>query len=306
MFTSGIRLHWTRTCRTRDSKLDILESKKKYWNTFVDTLRDGHLLDLAERITGDFDLLKLGLKVLKIEDFTVQAAVRDRRGIQEAAYYVLRSWAGKSGGLSRPVGRFARGEVEPPGWWSSALGRGNKLNNKRQRQTRRNGKTYSCSGGWSVRRRWVFRLQNNIEFVPVCNATKHFLEINNQTLWNPTPSPSFLDLNTSMQVVLLDVFSEMNCQCQPIFNKNQREIYRNLKFFQISAASRSWPGHPWLSSHSVKPRRTGWRVPVGRHLLTSGRFTRTWRWPRRIENLTECANRHCTASWAFLTLMFWT
>ncbi len=73
-------------CATGDQKLFVSLSAK---------LADEHILDLAERITSNFDLLKLGLKVLKIPNFTIKAARADNsHSIQEAAYNVLMSWRG--------------------------------------------------------------------------------------------------------------------------------------------------------------------------------------------------------------------
>ncbi len=59
---------------------------------FADELTDGHILSLAERITSKMKLLKLGRHVLKIPDFTVQAALAAEEQIQEAAYEVLSEW----------------------------------------------------------------------------------------------------------------------------------------------------------------------------------------------------------------------
>ena len=63
--------------------------------TFSDELRSLHMVNLAERITSQLDLFTLGLKVLKIPDFSMDSAATNNKKIQEAAFDVLRDWKKK-------------------------------------------------------------------------------------------------------------------------------------------------------------------------------------------------------------------
>ncbi len=62
---------------------------------FLGELTFSHLLTFAKLITSNLDLQTLGLHVLKIEHFTVDAARTDNKRIQEAAYDVLNTWRRK-------------------------------------------------------------------------------------------------------------------------------------------------------------------------------------------------------------------
>ena len=59
---------------------------------FVGCLEDSHILDLSKRITGEEELLTLGIKGLELPDFKIKSALYDNKQIQSAAYEVLSSW----------------------------------------------------------------------------------------------------------------------------------------------------------------------------------------------------------------------
>ena len=61
------------------------------------------------------DLRTLGLKVLKLEDFTVEAAVTDNRRIQEAAFDVLNTWR-RGQGTGQEAYRALRASLLEVGW----------------------------------------------------------------------------------------------------------------------------------------------------------------------------------------------
>ena len=56
-------------------------------------LKDEHLVSLSQRITSEKELLELGVKGLKLEDYIIQTALfNHNRDIQSAVYDVLSSW----------------------------------------------------------------------------------------------------------------------------------------------------------------------------------------------------------------------
>ena len=61
---------------------------------FVGCLEDEDLLELSTRFTNETDLQRLGVKVLKIEGYTVDTAVYNRRNdnINNAALDILKTW----------------------------------------------------------------------------------------------------------------------------------------------------------------------------------------------------------------------
>ena len=59
----------------------------------TDSLEDVHLLDLSKRITTGEELTDLGIKVLKLPDFRIRAALYDhKKSIQAATQDVIHSW----------------------------------------------------------------------------------------------------------------------------------------------------------------------------------------------------------------------
>ena len=57
------------------------------------TLRSAHLLEVAQRITNEEELVDLGLKALKLPDYKLDAASTNAPDIQQAAYKILQTWA---------------------------------------------------------------------------------------------------------------------------------------------------------------------------------------------------------------------
>ena len=56
-------------------------------------LRDSDLLELSERVTNRDELMKLGVKVLKLPEHKIKSALYDHRdSINAAAYEVLSEW----------------------------------------------------------------------------------------------------------------------------------------------------------------------------------------------------------------------
>ena len=55
-------------------------------------LKDEHLVSLSQRITSEKELLELGVKGLKLEDFIIKSALYNHKDIQSAVYDVLSSW----------------------------------------------------------------------------------------------------------------------------------------------------------------------------------------------------------------------
>ena len=59
----------------------------------TENLTDIHVLKLAERVTNVNDLQQLGVEILDLPKYTVDAAVTNsRNSIQSAVYDVLRTW----------------------------------------------------------------------------------------------------------------------------------------------------------------------------------------------------------------------
>ena len=58
----------------------------------VGSLADHHVLSLAQRITNKQQLQELGLKVLKLEQHVIDAALYNEQQIQDAAHSVLKTW----------------------------------------------------------------------------------------------------------------------------------------------------------------------------------------------------------------------
>ena len=56
------------------------------------SLTDAHILDLSKRITGESELMDLGIKVLKQPDFVIKTALFNKKEIQDATYEVLSTW----------------------------------------------------------------------------------------------------------------------------------------------------------------------------------------------------------------------
>ena len=56
------------------------------------TLEDGHIWNLAERITSKHDFQDLGLNILKTPGYTVDSALYDEKEIQNSAHKVLKVW----------------------------------------------------------------------------------------------------------------------------------------------------------------------------------------------------------------------
>ena len=56
------------------------------------SLKDEHLVKLSQRIPSEGELLELGVKGLKLEDYVIKAALYNKRDIQPAVYEVLSSW----------------------------------------------------------------------------------------------------------------------------------------------------------------------------------------------------------------------
>ena len=53
---------------------------------------DSAVLDLSKRITSEAELVDLGVSVLKLPEYTIDAALYDKKEIQSAAHKVLRTW----------------------------------------------------------------------------------------------------------------------------------------------------------------------------------------------------------------------
>ena len=56
------------------------------------TLEDIHIWELAKRIICEAEVRDLGLKILKVEEYTVSSALYNEKGIQNAAYEILQTW----------------------------------------------------------------------------------------------------------------------------------------------------------------------------------------------------------------------
>ena len=56
---------------------------------------DSAILDLSRRITSEAELLDLGVNVLNLPEYTIDAALYDKKEIQSAAHKVLRTWMKK-------------------------------------------------------------------------------------------------------------------------------------------------------------------------------------------------------------------
>ena len=63
-----------------------------YLILILGTLTDAHIWDLAQRITDIHQLLDLGLKILKVQGYRVDAAVNNETEIQLAALRILKIW----------------------------------------------------------------------------------------------------------------------------------------------------------------------------------------------------------------------
>ena len=53
---------------------------------------DSAILDLSKRITSEAELADLGVNVLKLPEYTIDAALYDKKEIQSAVHKVLRTW----------------------------------------------------------------------------------------------------------------------------------------------------------------------------------------------------------------------
>ena len=58
-------------------------------------LTDGHIVDLSQKITCESELVNLGVKVLKLPEFIIKAAIYNKNEIQDAAHEVLHTWLKK-------------------------------------------------------------------------------------------------------------------------------------------------------------------------------------------------------------------
>ena len=56
------------------------------------SLADSAVLDLSKRIISEAELVELGVNLLKLPEYTIQAALHDKKKIQSATYELLRTW----------------------------------------------------------------------------------------------------------------------------------------------------------------------------------------------------------------------
>ena len=63
-----------------------------YYFTILGILNDDHLWQLAKRITNIPELRDLGLNILKLPTYTVEAALYNEKKIQDAAFKLLQNW----------------------------------------------------------------------------------------------------------------------------------------------------------------------------------------------------------------------
>ena len=66
-----------------------------FFRRMATELTDEHLLNLSKRITGEEELMDLGIKVLDLPRRTIQSALSDKKEIQPAAFKILNSWQEK-------------------------------------------------------------------------------------------------------------------------------------------------------------------------------------------------------------------
>ena len=59
---------------------------------FVGSLEDSHILELADRITDEHELMQLGVKVLKLPEYKIRQASSNNNSIHSAAHDVLSIW----------------------------------------------------------------------------------------------------------------------------------------------------------------------------------------------------------------------
>ena len=60
--------------------------------SFQGSLTDEHVLELSKRITGEEELLALGVNVLKLPDFVIKTVLYNKKEIQSATHEILSTW----------------------------------------------------------------------------------------------------------------------------------------------------------------------------------------------------------------------
>ena len=55
-------------------------------------MTDEHVLELSKRITGEEELMDLGIKVLRLPEFVIKTALYNKKEIQPASHDVLSNW----------------------------------------------------------------------------------------------------------------------------------------------------------------------------------------------------------------------